>query len=261
MSKGPLSGRQFLVTRSRDQAAAFVSLIEERGGTAICVPTIEIVPPEDYAPLDREIRDLDDVDILILTSANGVSAFFERLFANEQYVGLLNQVQVVSVGPKTDQALAEYAITADLVPANHCAEGIVEELLRQNLAGKKILYPRAALARPYLAEELRRAGAEVADPVAYRTLAPLENAEEIRRLLKSCRLDAICFTSSSTFTNLTAMLGEDLRSLLGTTELFSIGPLTSETIRKRGYRVDLEPAAWTLESLVEAMVGHYRLKK
>ncbi len=258
MSARPLAGRKFLVTRSRAQAAALVALIEEQGGTAICVPTIAIAPPEDYAPLDREIRDLDHVDILILTSANGVEVFFERLFENEQYVGLLKQIQVVAVGPKTGKALAEHAVTADIVPANHCAEGIVEELRKQELAGKKVLYPRAELARSHLVDELRRAGAEVADPVAYRTLMPEENAGAIRRLLERGELDAICLTSSSTFANLAAMLGADLRELLGATRLFSIGPVTSKTIAEHGYHVDLEPASWTLEALVEAMVNYYR---
>ena len=53
------------------------------------------------------------------------------------------------------------------------------------------------------------------------------------------------------------MLGEDLKSLQGETKFFSIGPLTSETIRKYGFEVDLEPPQWTLDALVAAMVDYY----
>ncbi len=257
MTSLPLSGRRFLVTRTREQASAFAALLEARGAEAVCVPTIEIVPPANWGPLDYEVRELEDVDILILTSANGVSAFFERLFANEQYIGLLRDIDVVAVGPKTAQALKEYAVTANIVPTDYCAEGIVAELLNRDIVGKKVLYPRAELARPYLVDSLREAGADVADPIAYRTLVPAENADQIRKLLENGVLDAICFSSSSTFDNLVAMLGEDLRELLGETKLFSIGPLTSKTIREHGYTVALEPAAWTLEALVEAMVQYY----
>ena len=253
-----LSGKRFLVTtRTREQAGTFAALLEEQGAQVVCVPTIEIAPPLDWGPLDYEVRELDAVDILILTSANGVSAFFERLFANEQYIGLLRDIDIVAVGPKTAKALKEHGITADIVPADHCAEGIVAELLKRDISAKKILYPRAELARSYLVTHLRNAGAEVVDPIAYRTLAPAENADEIRRLLSHGELDAICFSSSSTFDNLVAMLGNDLRKLLGKTRLFSIGPLTSKTIREHGYPVDLEPAAWTLEALVEAMTAYY----
>ncbi len=257
MTSLPLSGRRFLVTRTREQAGAFVSLLEAQGAEAICVPTIEIVPPVNWGPLDYQVRELEDVDVLILTSANGVAAFFERLFENEQYIGLLRDITVVAVGPKTAKALKEFAITANIVPADHCAEGIVAELLKGDIAGKKVLYPRAELARPYLVDKLREAGADIADPIAYRTLVPAENSDQIRQLLKSSALDAICFSSSSTFDNLVAMLGEELRELLGETRLFSIGPLTSKTIREHGYSVELEPAAWTLEALVEAMVHYY----
>ena len=257
MTSLPLSGRRFLVTRTREQASAFAALLEAQGAEAVCVPTIKIVPPANWGPLDYEVRELEDVDILILTSANGVSAFFERLFANEQYVGLLRDIDVVAVGPKTAKALKEYAVTANIVPTDHCAEGIVAELLNRDMTGKKVLYPRAELARPYLVDSLREAGADVADPIAYRTLVPAENTDQIRKLLETAALDAICFSSSSTFDNLIAMLGEDLRELLGETRLFSIGPLTSKTIREHGYTVALEPAAWTLEALVEAMVQYY----
>lgn len=257
MAQLPLHGKRFLVTRTREQARAFIALLEEEGGEAICVPTIEIAPPLNWGPLDYEVRELENVDILILTSTNGVASFFDRLFENEQYIGLLRDISVVAVGPKTAQALKDYAVTADIVPVNHSAEGIIEELLKRDISGKKILYPRAELARPYLADQLRQAGAEVADPVAYRTLSPDDNAAEVRRLLQGGEVDAICFSSSSTFDNLVAMLGDDLRQLLGETRLFSIGPLTSKTIREHGYTVDLEPTAWTLDALVEAMVAYY----
>ncbi len=257
MTSLPLSGKRFLVTRTREQAGAFATLLEAQGAQAVCVPTIDIVPPLDWGPLDYEVRELDSVDILILTSANGVAAFFERLFENEQYIGLLRNIDVVAVGPKTAQALKEFAVTASIVPEDHCAEGIVAELLKRGVAGKKILYPRAELARSYLVDHLREAGADVADPVAYRTVAPVESRAEICRLLSAGELDAMCFSSSSTFDNLVAMLGNELRELLGETRLFSIGPQTSKTIREHGYTVDLEPAAWTLDALVESMIAYY----
>ena len=261
LSKLPLAGRCFLVTRAKAQAADFVALLEAQGAEALCIPTIEIVPPQSWGALDFAMRDLDEFDIVILTSVNGVDAFFERLLENNQYYGVLTDIMLVAVGPKTAEAIERNCLHPDLVPDDHRAEGVIEALLQQGVKGKRILYPRAELARPLIVDSLTAAGAEVVAPVAYRTIVPEENAEKIRRLLEQNELDAICFSSSSTFRNLLTMLGDDLKKLQGRTKLFSIGPQTSETIRQHGFHVDLEPEAWTLDALVQAMVAFYQQEK
>lgn len=252
-----LSGRRFLITRAQAQAEDFSALLQAEGAEALCIPTIEIAPPKSWQPLDFAMRDLDDFDILILTSVNGVAAFFERMLENNQYYGVLTDMLVVAVGPKTAEALEKNFIRADLVPKDHRAEGVVDILKQQGVAGKKILYPRAELARPFIVDQLTAAGAEVVAPVAYRTLMPSGSEDEIRKLLAGKKLDAICFSSSSTFVNLYRMLGDDLKKLLGETRLFSIGPQTSETIRRHGFSVDLEPDQWTLDALIVAMKKYY----
>ncbi len=255
--KLPLAGKRFLVTRPKAQAADFVSLLEQQGASAICVPTIEITPPESWAPLDFVMRDLEDFDILILTSVNGVEAFFERLQETNQYYGTLTDILVVAVGPKTAQAIEENCIHPDLIPADHRAEGVVAELLKYGVKGKKILYPRAEIARSLIIDSLQGAGAEVVAPVAYRTVMPEGSEAKIRNLLSAGDIDAVCFSSSSTFNNLFAMFGVDLQKLQGETKFFSIGPQTSETIRNYGFDVALEPERWTLGSLLQAMVEYY----
>ncbi len=257
-AKLPLIDKRFLITRPQAQAADFVSLLEQQGGTAICIPTIEIIPPESWAPLDFVLRDLDEFDILILTSVNGVEALFERMLETNQYIGTLTDIFVVAVGPKTAKALGQNCIRPDLIPADHRAEGVVAELLKYGVKGKRILYPRAEIARPLIIDSLQAAGAEVVAPVAYRTILPEGSEPKIRKLLSTDDIDAVCFSSSSTFNNLSVMLGDDLRKLQGQTKFFSIGPQTSETIRKHGFEVDLEPQSWTLDSLVLAMVDYYK---
>ena len=253
----PLAGKRFLVTRPQTQAADFVSLLEQQGGEAICIPTIEIVPPESYAALDFVLRDLDEFDILILTSVNGVEALFERMLETNQYIGTLTDIFVVAVGPKTAKALEQNCIRPDLIPADHRAEGVVAELLKVGAKGKRILYPRAEIARPLIIDSLQAAGAEVIAPVAYRTILPEGSEPKLRKLLSVGDIDAVCFSSSSTFDNLYTMLGDDLQKLQGETKFFSIGPQTSETIRKHGFEVALEPEQWTLDALVAAMVEYY----
>lgn len=256
----PLFGRRFLLTRPREQAASFAQMLQLQGAETICIPTIEITDPESWQPLDDALQELNSFDSLILTSANGVNNLFKRLAANNLDVRSLAGIQIVAVGTKTAQSIEKYGIHPDLIPANFQAEGILEALLKQGAEGKRFLYPRAEISRPLLIEQLQKAGGTVVAPVAYRTIAPEKGEEMIRHLLDSGEIDAICLSSSSTFDNLQAMLGDDLKSLLGRAELFSIGPLTSATIRKYGYTVALEPESSTLDDLVTAMIDHYRSK-
>ena len=257
----PLFGKRFLITRPRAQAAAFVASLQQQGAETICIPTIEVVPPDDLAPFDAAVQQLATFTSLILTSANAVDALFERLRANRLDLRCLAGVQLVAVGPKTAKALKKYGLQPDLVPNDFRAEGVVEALLTQGVKGKRIFYPHSEIARTLIIDRLQSAGAEVVAPIAYRTICPQGKEEMIRHLLKAGELDAICFSSSSTFDNLVEMLGSEFRSLQGRAELFSIGPQTSETIRQHGYRVDLEPGQATLDHLVKAMVEYYQKKK
>ena len=74
----PLFGRRIVVTRSREQAAELVDMLEERGAEAIQAPTIRIAPPEDVGALDRACADAAAYDWIVFTSANAVDYFMQR---------------------------------------------------------------------------------------------------------------------------------------------------------------------------------------
>jgi uroporphyrinogen-III synthase len=74
----PLTNKRILITRTRHQASDLATQLEALGATPILIPTIEIIPPETYAPLDAAIANLDAYDWLIFTSANAVEAFHQR---------------------------------------------------------------------------------------------------------------------------------------------------------------------------------------
>ncbi len=253
----PLFGRRFLITRPRAQAASFAALLQAQGAETICIPTIEIAEPEDWQPCDQALVRLADYDGLILTSANAVDALFERMAVQKLDLRALAGVELISVGPKTAKALEKRGLKPDLIPQEYRAEGVVAELLAVGVNGKRYLYPRTEIARSLIPDSLSAAGAEVDAPIVYRTIATLGEKEMLRHLLEAEELDAICFSSSSTFDNLYAMFGKELQQLQKNTAFFSIGPLTSETIRKHGFKVALEPQNSTLDDLVAAMVDYY----
>lgn len=253
----PLFGRRFLITRPYAQAASVVALLQAQGAETICIPTIEIAEPADWSDCDQALNQLSNYTGVILTSANGVDAFFNRMTVRGLDLRALAGVEIIAVGPKTAKAIEKRGLKPDLIPQDFRAEGVVTELLARGVEGKRYLYPRTEIARKLIPDSLSAAGAKVDAPIVYRTIAPAGKQEMIRHLLETGELDAICFSSSSTFDNLQTMFGDELKQLQKKTVFFSIGPLTSATIRKHGFEVALEPEKSTLDDLVAAMVEYY----
>jgi len=77
----PLLGKRIVITRAREQASELVEHLTDLGAECLEVPTIQVIPPDDFEPLDTAIENLSTYDWLIFTSVNGVNTFFDRLFA------------------------------------------------------------------------------------------------------------------------------------------------------------------------------------
>ena len=249
------AGKRVLVTRAGDQATALTAALSEIGVDPVVVPTIEIVPPASFVELDLAIADLDQVDYLILTSVNAVNAFFDRLVAQGRNPQTLATMQTVAVGPKSAEALAKHGVTADLIPQDYRAEGVVK-LLKDRVSGKRLLYPKAALARDLIPTELTAAGAKVIAPVAYASEPPVDTAEKLHKALNE-GLQLLTFTASSTVLNFVDLLDDQDLIRAKRIPVASIGPLTSATARELGFNVIIEPDNSTLEALVAAIKTYF----
>ncbi len=255
----PLFGKRILITRNLDQAEEFAGRLRELGAEPLLCPTITIAPPESYAELDAALAELKRIDYLILTSVNAVDAFFSRLAVSGMDARALADICLVTVGPKTGAALQAYGLRPDLMPDDYQAEGVVE-LLRGQVAGKRILYPKAALARDLIIAELSKAGAEVIAPVAYGSAPPAGAATTLHELVNQ-NVDLLTFTASSTVRNFIDLLRADDLSLATAIPAASIGPLTSATARELGLNVVIEPNESTLDAMVEAIVAFFAKKQ
>ncbi|HSR36266.1 MAG TPA: uroporphyrinogen-III C-methyltransferase, partial [Desulfurivibrionaceae bacterium] len=163
----PLFGKGILVTRAADQAGEFSRMLASQGAQVYECPTIKLVPPPSQAELDAVIADLAGFHWLILTSGNAVRHFFNRLAALGRDARALANCRVCAVGPKTAAAIREYGINPDLVPADYKAEGVVAAFAELDIAGQRVLFPRADKAREVIPQALAGMGAEVVAPVAY----------------------------------------------------------------------------------------------
>jgi uroporphyrinogen III methyltransferase/synthase len=262
----PLFGKRIVVTRSREQAGELVELLEELGAEPIQAPAIRVSAPEDPTGLDQAAAEIGSFDWVVFTSANGVDYFMRRLLEGPGDVRDLKGVRICTVGPSTAGRLQRYGIKVDLTPPEYRAEAIVEALKSHDgITGKRFLLPRADIARELLADELRKAGGEVVEVVAYRTLqdAGSRNGDpDIYRMLLDRQIDAVTFTSASSVRNFVSMIGQEpAADLLQSTVVASIGPVTAEAAQQLGIHSTVVPSHYTIAGLVEAVVEYFRDKK
>ncbi len=252
----PLFGRRVVVTRARAQAGELSVELERLGAEVFEFPTIEIRPPEDFGPLDGAIRDLDSFDCIVFTSVNGVESFVERLKYHELDLRAIpRRAKVAAIGPATARRVEEAGLRVDVTPEEYRAEALLSALSEASLAGKKVLIPRAKVAREILPEKLRESGAEVIVPPAYESAPSDEGSERLRGLLESGEVDCVTFTASSTVENFVrAFGGEEAGRLLSRVRVACIGPVTAETARKYGIEIDAEADEYTIPGLVDAVV-------
>jgi uroporphyrinogen III methyltransferase/synthase len=256
----PLFGRRIVVTRAREQASAFLKALAEQGAECIEFPTIEVAPPQDWAPLDRAVRSLESYQWMLFTSVNGVKWFLERLGFLGKDVRDLKGLKIGAIGPKTAGAWLGFGIKPDLVPQEYRAEAIVECFKKWKMEGQKILLPRAAKAREILPHELRKMGAHVDVVPAYQTIMPGHDTSHVRKMLENGAIDMVTFTSSSTVTNFLEMFGAEgqkLKAWMKNVTIACIGPITADTARKKGLSVNIVPPHYTIESLTTRIVEFF----
>ncbi len=257
----PLFGKRIVVTRAREQASGFLQKLSTLGAECIQFPTIEIVPPDSWEPLDQAVSNLESYQWLLFTSVNGVKYFLKRLHHGGKDVRDLKGIRIGAIGPKTAEQWHNLGIKPDLVPSEYRAEAVVEAFKKWEPEGASILIPRAEKAREILPDELRKMGAKVHVVDAYKTVSPSGDTVGIRDMLKKGAIHMVTFTSSSTVTNFVGMFGSDKDRLtsewMKNVKVACIGPITGKTAEKQGFSVDLMPEDYTIEALTLAIADFF----
>lgn len=257
----PLSGKTVVVTRAAGQSSSFAQLLQAQGATVLEMPTLEIGPPSSWDALDGAIARLSDFHWLILTSTNGVDAFFQRLFAQNQDSRSLHGIKIAVVGQKTAAQLQHYGIQPDFIPPDFVADALVEHF-PDPLQELNILFPRVETGgRDVLVQAFTHSGAAVVEVPAYESVCASAIAPEVQQAFYNKQVDIITFASSKTvrcfkqlFTDFCQSLQADSVPLLNSIRLASIGPQTSHACQVAFGRVDIEAEEYTLEGLTQALV-------
>jgi uroporphyrinogen-III synthase len=252
----PLSGKTILVTRAAGQSSQFRNLLTAQGAQVIDLPALEITPPSSWQPLDAAIAQLPTYDWLILTSANAVEYFWQRL-ATVGNPAQVATVKVAVVGKKTAKVLASKGLHPDYIPPDFVADSLVASF-PEPVAGKRLLFPRVESGgRAVLVREMTAAGATVTEVAAYESGCPQVPDSTAIAALAAGEVDVITFASSKTVHHGCRLMAQGLgaawQQRLAPVAIAAIGPQTAAACRECLDRVDIEAQTYTLEGLTEAL--------
>ena len=251
----PLFGKRIAVTRTRKQAGELVDRLRALGADAYELPTIRIEPPANKREFYELVADSHLYDWIIFTSPNGVDAFFKAFFEIYRDARDIGGARIAAIGPATADRVRAYHLQVDVQPEKYVAEEIIGALQEEtSVENLKFLLPRAEGAREALSNELTRLGGIVDEAIAYRTVPESGDISGGIRRFREEGADLVTFTSSSTAENFMALK----LPLPSATQLASIGPVTSKTMRGLGLKVHVESKQHDIPGLVESIVRFFR---
>ena len=249
----PLFGKRIVVTRTRHQAGGLTKELSKLGADVIELPTIKVVEPQNRMIFGELVQDCHTYDWIIFTSPNGVDAFFNMFYKLYSDARCIGGVKIACIGPGTAEKVKQYHLAVDLMPDKYVAEGLVKKFKDDhNIEHQTILWVKAEEAREVITSELMAMGAIVDEAVGYRTIPETEDNQPAIARMTEEGADIITFTSSSTvecFFELGLELPKGVK-------IASIGPVTSETIRNRGLKVDIEAKEFSIPGLVKAIEAY-----
>lgn len=237
-----LFGKKILVTRDKNQAGEFSNKIEKMGGVAVELPFIEI-----ESVLSKVTsEDLKEYSALLFNSPNGVREFMKKI----DDIRSLAHLKIGAVGSKTKELLEEYKIKADFMPEEYMVSKLAELSLEYTKSGEKILIITSDISPCDTDKFNSMYDREFHKIVAYNTKKIIREKDEVCTALN--KVEVVTFLSSSTVDAFYASIDGDLECVKNI-KFASIGPVTSETMRKYGFSVDYEAKVYDINGILDAL--------
>ena len=230
--------KKILVTRDKKQAKEMSDNISKRGAIPVELPFIEI------ENLKIDLESLKKYKAILFNSPNGVNAFFENL----KDIRILSNIKIGAVGVKTKEVLENYKIIPDFIPEEYLVDRLAEEVVKFTNENDNILIVTSDISPCNIEKYNSLYKRNYEKVVAYNTKKLKVDREKIIEALKD--IDIITFLSSSTVEAFYESLDGDF-FILGDKKVASIGPMTSETIKRLGMKVSYEAEKYTADGLLD----------
>lgn len=249
----PLFGQRILVTRPSEKSSSLTEPLEALGADVEELPAIVLAPVRPNGSFREAVNDIPKTDWVFFTSPEGIGWFSRMLKPYRKDVRWLTGCHIGAIGPKTAASIEGAGLHVDFVPKRFSQEGVLEDLPRRVLRGRRALVLSAEGSRDVLTDGLRQRGMLVMKVPIYRTVMPPALSDRVRELFRR-PVDLVAVTSASCVDHMheairAAGLGKRFSSL----RFASIGPVTSSAVRACGGVVAVEAATSTIEGLVDAI--------
>lgn len=243
---------RIIVTRPAPDAQRWADDLAARGLEAIALPLIAIATMPDAQALAAARNALDGLDALFFVSGNAAAHFFASNTPNAlvQRSWSAIKTRAWAPGPGTAAALLEAGVPAESIDApaldapQFDSEALWHVVQPQVVPGSRVLMVRGAGAdgqpagRDWMADQLRAAGANVAQVAAYRRAAPVWTAAQAA-LARAALADGSVwlFSSSEAVGNVKALLPD---ARFEAARAIATHPRIAQTARAAGFGVVCE---------------------
>lgn len=240
-------GRKIALTRDYESGIKDKKKLEIMGFDVKIIPTIKIVE-KNLDILEEKFKDFS-YDYLVFTSKNAVKIFFDNLIENHD-IRDIGKVKIAAIGEKTKKEIEKYNLKVDIVPSNFVGENLLDEMGKYVKKDDKIFFPHSNLSRKKIIDGLDNIG----------TLDEIEIYDNIKeeKLDQDLDFDEIIFTSSSCVNNFIEIYGKEA---LYNKKIYSIGQITTKTIKNHGLEVYKESEKQSMDSLIEKIGENYEDEK
>lgn len=266
---GSLANLRIAITRADKQSVSFAEGLKALGAEPVIYSAIDINPVEKSKEMDEVLEKIRDYDWILFTSVNAVKCFLSRFDS----LKVLEGTRIGAIGPGTSAALQAYGLEVDFVPPKYVSNVFVEtffEVAGPDISGKRVLLPRADIAKNDLPDALRSRGVLVDELTVYHTV-PGQGLANLVHELENNSLDAITFASSSAVRYF-------VQSLIGTSNdteidlsamypsffgpekvaIFCIGPVTADTARSYNLQVDAVATDYDVDGMIATIKDWFR---
>jgi uroporphyrinogen-III synthase len=252
-----LKDKKVLVPRGKKEAKSFSRLLESFGGIPIEIPLIAFRPVALNDKLRQVLETLHTYDWIIFTSKVTVETLLSLIGPDK----LPSLPKIAVIGKKTEEVLRAKGLKTEFFPSEFVAETFVEEFSPYIQRGMKICIPKGNLAREYISDSLKKAGAIVDEVIVYETYMPEESHDQLAKMLAEDQLDILMFTSPSTVDHLMSVVEEyQLKKHLESCLIGCIGPVTENKLISYGLTVHASPKAYTVEEMINSMNSYLEEK-
>lgn len=256
----PLFGRRVAITRTRDQNSELRDKLEVLGAEVLELPLIQITKDTDRQGFVEILAELGSYDWIVFTSANGVRFFFEDFLKGFKDIRSLGILRFACVGKATAREIEKYFIKVECMPDTATGESLADALIATgSLDSAKVIVVTGNLNRDVLVRKLEAGGAIVDRLLLYKTEKTDLTNDPVADDFRQHGADAILFASSSavsSFAEQSAALaladGAKL-PLAG-----SIGPQTTDTMKKAGMVIGFEAKKPSLDALIEGLIKNLK---